>query len=1762
MLRRRLPAILAAAVGLTLSPFALSLTTATWTGAAGDGRWNNPANWDIGVVPIDDALATYKVIIPASKGTILFDLPAGPYQITNLTLNDASTLEIPAGRLFSVASDATLRGLLKTNGAAASISLAGPGTVDASYAQFQALAGGTLSLPSVFSYRMDWQDYRANRTAMLSDGTSSLIDLSHVSTFNGAAYGSYNVYQYSVTASNFGTIDLSATTAITGAVDSDWLRFNLSNSGNIKLDNLQSVSGRTWFDVQNASLSLPKLASMTSSQFVIGSGSATAPLLASMIGAGTAITLGPGVSLSLPSLTAFASGTLSLDNGASLSLPALTYFHDSDLTLTPGRTLSLGPINNIDYSRIAVSGGVSLSFPNVTSYRMDWQDYRANRTALSADGVGSLIDLSNVATFNGAAYGSYNPYNYIVNASNSGTINLSGVTVIYGTGDSDWLKFQLVNNGAIPLDNLQSINGRTWFDIQNASLSLPLLQNAISAQFVIGTAGSLSIPNLKAMNGPDCKLSIAAAGQTLSAPSLLQFNGGTLAASNASTLSLPLVTLVNATTLSVESGSTLSMPNLVTLTDSTLSLIPGRNIITGPISNLDYSRVSVSNGATIAFPNVTSYRMDWQDLRSDATALSADGAGSQIDLSHVLTFNGGAYGSYNPYNYRVIASNSGTVDLSGVTAMTGTADSDWLAFSLSNNGVIKLDSLLSVSKNTWFNMQNASLALPSLNSTANTQFILEAGGSLSLPNLSSMSGAGTALYLNAANTLSIPCLVQFSNGLISLSNGSTLSVPALVTLSDSDLSLSPGRTLNLGPVSNIDYSRIAVSGGVSLALPNVTSYRMDWQDYRANRTALSADGVGSLLDLSHVSTLNGAAYGSYNPYSYIINASNSGTVDLSGLTAITGSTDADWLKFAVSNSGLIKLDNLTSVTNRTWFDVLNASLDLPNLNSTTQTQLVLNAGSSISAPKLSSMTGAGTAITLANGISLSLPSLNQFANGAITLGSGSNLSLPILTLFSDSDLSLSPGRTLALGPISNLDYSRIAVSGGVVLSFPLVTSYRMDWQDYRAARTALSADGAGSKIDLSKVSTFNGTAYGSYNEYSYIVSASNSGVVDLSAVTAASGAVDSDWLKFAASSGGTIKLNSLKNISNRAWFDASTAGTIDLGSGASIASTGTLKLTASGAGVIQTGNLYLNSNITVSLADPDTRLVVLKDLTIATGASFAPSNAQTVIGGSLKITTTAETAFAATNSTFLFNGTGAQTLECAGTDAGAVNPANNGNFGLGQLVLGTPAQPAIVQLVDAFNNGNRSGAAGNSEALYLGVGQTEGLVLNAGSTLKIGAYRVYATEKGTLVCLNNLFAPGDIQIPYKDGYIALDAPPVDLHWTAGSGNWDTTSNWSLDRTPLPFDRVYIDPAAGATVAGPTVNATLLALNVGTNLAAANSQLNLNQNVVTTVINGATVGPRGSVQQSAGTLSAASLSNTGAFSQSAGALLQLGALSNSATLDLAGQLLVSGPSVNHSQMTLQSGSTAQLQSLSGGGNLLVDSSATLHAQSLEQSDLTLQGTLNLAPKSAGGLAITLNSLSLGAAGKIDLADGVLVLNYTDVSPIETIVQQVIAGRGQEGGFADGPWNGTTGITSSLVADTNNNEYGYENMLLAYGDTQQMLFGIPTTVNGIAVDPGVPAIVVTYALLGDATLDGVVNGDDFEILKAYYGTTSGAHWYEADFNYDGKVNGTDFELLKITFGQTLPSTPALAPAPSYTLVPEPGTLSLLALASLPLLRRKRH
>jgi hypothetical protein len=100
---------------------------------------------------------------------------------------------------------------------------------------------------------------------------------------------------------------------------------------------------------------------------------------------------------------------------------------------------------------------------------------------------------------------------------------------------------------------------------------------------------------------------------------------------------------------------------------------------------------------------------------------------------------------------------------------------------------------------------------------------------------------------------------------------------------------------------------------------------------------------------------------------------------------------------------------------------------------------------------------------------------------------------------------------------------------------------------------------------------------------------------------------------------------------------------------------------------------------------------------------------------------------------------------------------------------------------------------------------------------------------------------------------------------------------------------------------------------------------------------------------------------------------------------------------------------------------------------------------------------------------------------------------------------------------------------------------------------------PALSVTTMVLrsfidGDFNGNGIVTADDLAIWRANVGLTS-AHFTDGDANRDGTVDGRDFLVWQRNLGATAPTA-----LPTQSPVPEPATLTIAALASVVLYRRR--
>jgi len=211
-------------------------------------------------------------------------------------------------------------------------------------------------------------------------------------------------------------------------------------------------------------------------------------------------------------------------------------------------------------------------------------------------------------------------------------------------------------------------------------------------------------------------------------------------------------------------------------------------------------------------------------------------------------------------------------------------------------------------------------------------------------------------------------------------------------------------------------------------------------------------------------------------------------------------------------------------------------------------------------------------------------------------------------------------------------------------------------------------------------------------------------------------------------------------------------------------------------------------------------------------------------------------------------------------------------------------------------------------------------------------------------------------------------------------------------------------------------------------------------------------------------------------------------------------------------------------------------------------LTVDGVLTVYPTgkvNIDGGTSTVGGLSIAVGGIVNI-NSALFINYgSHPDPIASIVAWI------ESGFANGAWDGP-GIMSTN-AQTNGGSYG-----IGYADS---------------ADPGNPAnlpsgtIEIMYTLLGDANLDGAVNGTDFAILATNF-NKGGLSWDQGDFNYDGSDNGTDFADLAANFNKgasqaDVAALDSFASANGFLAdVPEPASAVMLAMAGWGVLGRRRR
>lgn len=366
------------------------------------------------------------------------------------------------------------------------------------------------------------------------------------------------------------------------------------------------------------------------------------------------------------------------------------------------------------------------------------------------------------------------------------------------------------------------------------------------------------------------------------------------------------------------------------------------------------------------------------------------------------------------------------------------------------------------------------------------------------------------------------------------------------------------------------------------------------------------------------------------------------------------------------------------------------------------------------------------------------------------------------------------------------------------------------------------------------------------------------------------------------------------------------------------------------------------------------------------------------------------------------------------------------------------------------------------------------------------------------VNLNNFGGDQFLEIPYT-------AAANDWKFAAG-GDWNTASNWTNGVVPN-------GASAQALLAGPA-GAGTRSISLGAGVTA--QQITFNNASASYALTG------GSLTLNASPLIPSLVVSAGSHSIASSVIFQ-----NAARVEVA----------TGSSLTLAGAVSAT------GLDLFVRGGGTLNMPAIDVNSITVNaGSLNL----TGATHTLVRGITIDTGASLDLGSNALIIDYDDgFSPIVDVQAAITDAR----------------LKSSAVTSTNR--------AIGYADTAT--FATLTSYDGAPLDA--TALVFVATLKGDTNLDKTVNFDDLLALAQNYNAAGTLVWTQGDSNGDATVNFDDLLALAQNYGLS-----ALANGSDVTdltmhgnfandwtlalsMVPEPASLSALALGGTLLMRRRK-
>jgi hypothetical protein len=629
-----------------------------------------------------------------------------------------------------------------------------------------------------------------------------------------------------------------------------------------------------------------------------------------------------------------------------------------------------------------------------------------------------------------------------------------------------------------------------------------------------------------------------------------------------------------------------------------------------------------------------------------------------------------------------------------------------------------------------------------------------------------------------------------------------------------------------------------------------------------------------------------------------------------------------------------------------------------------------------------------------------------------------------------------------------------------------------------------------------------------------LLAAGSSSSVNIQSCTVTGGTIGT-------SSGGVIIVENL--IAPTVFANVTNNGTLDVGFGSQLNVTGNLvdngSISATPAGnapaTITFAGGTLSGSGTLHLTAGTFQIALTGTLTQAAGHTIDGGGTLNTSSGTITATVTNQGVINANNSSSPLIFSGGYSLNNTG---GVLSATSNATVELSSVTISGGTLSTSSGVIETINS--------HSNTLS-GVTNAGTLNITGGSDLNISGNLI---DNGSIVVDSN--NAGNSSLTFAGGIVSGTGTIA----LAGSGAFlKGTLTQSAGHTISGFGTISASLTNNGLIAGSSTQTLYFTGGTITNSSTIGSTFASLAFSGGVVVNNTAGVIDGSVNLSTATITGGTLGNSVDydFTQSSSSTT-LNGITFAATLYVVtgSSVITTATTTNNGSIVIEGGTLTADGTLAGTGTVQVNTGSVLTCAS------------SIGTSTQGALMIS--------GGRLDLNNNAFRVTYgTGADPISSIAAWIASG------YNNGTWNGP-GIDSSTAAVTAGYAVGYAD----------------------SADPGNPAglssgqIEIKYTLLGDADLNGTVNGIDFGILAANFNKAV-SRWDQGDFDYNNIVNGLDFTALAANFnkaasgasvGDSALSDPALvAFAEANGLmadVPEPMTGLMTALAGFGILCRRRR